>query len=105
MKSRSDINLEREFKFHHSTQIWKGVTYYCIKYGYVGTIDMYSYLKEYNILTCFHKFIDIKDYPENMRNNYIISIGIRNVDFLKLNEIYKYTPEKCNIICVDIANG
>ena len=25
LESRNDINLEREFKFPHSTQIWKGI--------------------------------------------------------------------------------
>ena len=45
----------------------------------------------------------INEYPENDRNNYALSIGIRNEDFLKLSEIYKYTPEKCNIVCIDIA--
>ena len=105
LKSRSDINLEREFKFPHSSQIWKGIPIIASNMDTVGTIDMYNSLKEYNILTCFHKFMNVNEYPDNTRNKYIISIGIRNEDFLKLNEIYKYTPEKCNIICVDIANG
>jgi len=105
LKSRSDINLEREFKFPHSTQIWKGIPIIASNMDTVGTIDMYHSLKNYNILTCFHKFMNINEYPENERNKYIISIGIRNEDFLKLNEIFKYTPDKCNIICIDIANG
>ena len=25
LESRNDINLEREFKFPHSSQIWKGI--------------------------------------------------------------------------------
>ena len=71
----------------------------------VGTIPMYKSLKQNNMLTCFHKFMNINEYPENDRNNYAVSIGIRNEDYLKLSEIYKYTPEKCNIVCIDIANG
>ena len=49
--------------------------------------------------------MNIDEYPTNDRNNYAVSIGIRTEDFLKLSEIYKYTPEKCNIVCIDIANG
>ena len=105
LESRSEINLEREFKFPHSTQIWKGVPIIASNMDTVGTVSMYQSLKEKNMLTCFHKFMNINEYPENERNNYIISIGIRTEDYLKLSEIYKYTPEKCNIVCIDIANG
>ena len=105
LESRNDINLEREFKFPHSTQIWRGVPIIASNMDTVGTIDMYQSLKNFNILTCFHKFIDINEYPDNDRNKYIISIGIRDEDFNKLELLYKKSPEKCNFICIDIANG
>ena len=105
LESRSDVNLEREFKFPHSTQIWKGIPIIASNMDTVGTIPMYESLKEKNMLTCFHKFLDVNEYPENERNKYIISIGIRDEDFKKLNDLYNLAPEKCNIICIDIANG
>ena len=105
LESRSDVNLEREFKFPHSNQVWKGIPIIASNMDTVGTIDMYNSLKKYNMLTCFHKFIDINDYPENKDNNYMISIGIRDEDFNKLESLYKKFPEKCKIICIDIANG
>ncbi len=105
LESRSQINLEREFKFPHSTQIWKGIPIIASNMDTVGTPEMYNSLKNYNMLTCFHKFIDIDDYPENERNKYMISIGIRDVDFDKLSQIYSKNPERCNIVCVDVANG
>ena len=105
LESRSQINLEREFKFPHSSQVWRGVPIIASNMDTVGTPEMYNSLKNYNMLTCFHKFMNINDYPENDRNKYMISIGIRDIDFDKLAEIYSKTPEKCNIVCVDIANG
>ena len=105
LESRSQINLEREFKFPHSTQIWKGIPIIASNMDTVGTPEMYNSLKNYNMLTCFHKFIDIDDYPDNERNKYMISIGIRDVDFDKLSQIYSKNPERCNIVCVDVANG
>ena len=42
----------------------------------VGTIDMYHSLKVFDMLTCFHKFMSIDDFPINDSNNYIVSIGI-----------------------------
>ena len=103
LKSRSDINLTREFKFPHSEQTWKGVPIIASNMDTVGTVDMYHSLKNHDMLTCFHKFLD--EYPENDRNKYIISIGIRDKDFEKLSKLYESNPDKCNLVCVDIANG
>ncbi len=105
LESRSDITIEREFKFPHSPQVWKGVPIIASNMDTVGTVKMYETLKEKNILTCFHKFLDVNEYPENDRNKYILSIGIRDEDFNKLEELYHLCPEKCNLICIDIANG
>ena len=105
LESRSDIQLEREFKFPHSSQTWKGIPIISSNMDTVGTLEMYHSLKNYNMLTCFHKFREINNNPESNKNNYIISIGIRDEDFNKLSQIYSTTPEKCNIICIDIANG
>jgi GMP reductase len=105
LESRSEINLEREFKFPHSNQSWKGIPIIASNMDTVGTKEMYNSLKNYNMLTCFHKFMDINDYPINDNNKYCISIGIREEDYLKLTRIYDETPQKCNIICVDVANG
>ena len=105
LESRSQINLERELKFPHSTQIWKGIPIIASNMDTVGTIEMYNSLKEFNMLTTFHKFIKNKNYPENDRNKYIISIGIRDEDYEKLVDLYNKSPEKCNLVCVDVANG
>ena len=105
LESRNDINLEREFKFPHSNQIWKGIPIIASNMDTVGTLDMYHSLKKYNMLTCFHKFLNINDYPDNDDNNYIVSIGIRDEDIGKLCNLYQKSPGKCNIICIDIANG
>ena len=105
LESRNDINLEREFKFPHSNQIWKGIPIIASNMDTVGTLDMYHSLRKYNMLTCFHKFLNINHYPDNDDNNYIVSIGIRDEDIGKLCNLYQKFPKKCNIICIDIANG
>jgi len=103
LTSRSEVNLEREFKFKNTNQIWKGIPLIASNMDTVGTVEMYHSLKNHNMLTCFHKFL--KDYPENDRNKYIISIGIREEDFNKLKNLYDESPDKCNLVCVDVANG
>lgn len=105
LQSRNEVDLEREFKFPYSKQIWKGIPIIASNMDTVGTIEMYHSLKKYNMLTCLHKFIDVDDYPKNNDNNYIISIGIRDEDYKKIELLYKKHPDKCKIICIDIANG
>ena len=105
LESRSDIILDREFKFPHSKQKWKGIPIIASNMDTVGTVDMYKSLNRYNILTCLHKFLDVTKYPENTKNNYIISLGIGDNEYNKLRFLYDKSPEKCNIICIDIANG
>tara|TARA_B100001248_G_C27388108_1_gene460770 strand:+ start:851 stop:1867 length:1017 start_codon:yes stop_codon:yes gene_type:complete len=103
LQSRSEVDLTREFTFKHTDQIWKGIPLIASNMDTVGTPEMYHSLKNQNILTCFHKFL--KEYPENDRNKYIVSIGIRDEDYNKLKSLYEISPEKCNIVCVDVANG
>jgi len=103
LRSRSEVSLEREFKFPNTDQIWKGVPLIASNMDTIGTVEMYHSLKNHNMLTCFHKFLE--EYPENERNKYIVSIGIRDKDFQKLESLYKISPEKCNLVCVDVANG
>lgn len=105
LESRNDVDLEREFRFPHSGQILKCVPIMASNMDTVGTIGMYESLQKYNIITCFHKFLSIEEYPENKTNNYVVSVGIRDEDFLKLQNLYDKYPDKCNIVCVDIANG
>jgi GMP reductase len=103
LKSRSEVNLIREFNFPNTNQIWKGVPILSSNMDTIGTVSMYHSLKEFNMMTCFHKFLD--EYPENDRNLYSISIGIHENDFNKLKCLYEKSPEKCNIVCIDVANG
>ena len=54
LESRSEINLEREFKFPHSNKSWKGIPIIASNMDTVGTKEMFNSLKNYNMLTCFH---------------------------------------------------
>ena len=103
--SRFDVYMKRTYKFVHSKNEWTGIPIMASNMDTVGTPEMYQSLKNYNMLTCFHKFMDINNYPPNERNRYAISIGIRDEDYDKLKKLYESYPERCNIVCVDVANG
>ena len=49
LESRSQILLEREFKFPHSSQTRKGIPIIASNMDTVGTLEMYHSLKNYNM--------------------------------------------------------
>ena len=107
LKSRNEVNLKREFKFPHSPQTLNCVPIMASNMDTVGTIEMNNTLKNYEMITCFHKFIKNVHYPNNdeNQNNYFVSIGIRDEDLQKITKLYHSDPKKCNMVCVDVANG
>jgi len=107
LKSRNEVNLKREFRFPHSPQTLNCVPIMASNMDTVGTIEMNNTLKNYEMITCFHKFIKNVHYPNNdeNQNNYFVSIGIRDEDLQKITKLYHSDPKKCNMVCVDVANG
>ena len=69
-----------------------------------GTFATYNVLKNYKIITCFHKHYNIDDYPDNLDPNYYaLSTGISDNDYTKLQSlISKLNP---HFVLVDVANG
>jgi len=107
LKSRSDVCLERTFKFKHSTIEWKGIPIMSANMDTTGTFEIYNVLSEYNIVTILHKFYNLEDYATHKTylnpNLFAVSTGISNDDFNKLIAIMEVID--CNWVCIDIANG
>ena len=56
------------------------------------------------MITCFHKHYNVDDYPlELNKERYMISTGIKDEDWTKLNKIIKKIDPK--FVCIDVANG
>lgn len=55
LKSRSDVELEREFTFKHSGLTWSGVPIIAANMDTVGTFSMAKALATFGILTAVHK--------------------------------------------------
>ena len=60
--SRSEVDLEREFTFAHSTQKWKGVPIIAANMDTTGTFEVYNVLSKHKMITCFNKFYTTQDY-------------------------------------------
>jgi len=127
LTSRSEVTLERTFKFPHSSLTWTGVPILSANMDTTGTFGVYSALCQHKMVTCLHKFYNSKsfdtvyhfnktnsetgekiitDFIPNVSldpNYFMISTGISEKDFENLVEISENV--KFNWICIDVANG
>jgi len=102
--SRSEVSLERTFKFKYSPYNWTGVPIMVSNMDTTGTIEMARVLQKYKVLTCLHKFYTEDDIPEDLdKNYYMISTGTSEADLERLDKIVK--KHEPYFICVDVANG
>jgi GMP reductase len=109
LKSRSEVELEREFTFKHSGLTWKGVPIIAANMDHTGTFAMAKSLSKHGILTAMDKFLSIESWSQFKTENpeavnyCFASAGTNQRDFEKLAAIFNVAPTQ--FICLDVANG
>lgn len=111
LKSRSQVSLERTFRFKHTDQEWTGVPVIAANMDTVGTFEMAVALAEHKMLTAVHKHYTVEQWkafldsaPEGIENHIMVSSGTSDADFEKMNQILALN-ENLRFICIDVANG
>ena len=109
LTSRSEVSLEREFRFKNSGATWKGVPIIAANMDHTGTFEMANALCTHGLLTAIDKFISVSDWQAFAKKNpcaiasSFISVGIAEEDFQKAQEVIK--TANVSMICLDVANG
>lgn len=115
LKSRSEVNLIRSFKFAHSSRELSCTPIAIANMDTVGTISMGKALLPFNAITCLHKHYS----PEELisfytnksienKNLVFYSTGTSYADIQKLTNVFNEISVSGNItpnICLDVANG
>ena len=103
--SRSEVSLERTFKFKYSPYTWTGVPIMVSNMDTTGTIEMALELQKHKVLTCLHKYYTSVELLNSRldKEYYAVSTGINDNDLLNLEEIVNNVDPK--FICIDVANG
>jgi GMP reductase len=103
--SRSEVSLERTFKFKYSPHTWRGVPIMVSNMDTTGTIEMALELQKHKVLTCLHKYYTSAELLDSGldKEYYAVSTGINDNDLLNLEEIVNNIAPK--FICIDVANG
>ena len=111
LKSRSQVDLEREFTFKNSGKKWVGIPIIAANMDTVGTFEMAEALAKEKIITAIHKHYTIEQWSEFLSHqldhiyNYMaLSTGTGKQDEEKLSKIVELHP-KIQFLCIDVANG
>ena len=106
--SRKEVDLNRKFNFRNCSQVWEGIPIVAANMDHVGTVEMANELSKFNMLTCLHKYITVKDteytLPSVPSANSAVSIGLSDDDFVRLYDLLKH-HNFITFICIDVANG
>ncbi|WP_087024908.1 GMP reductase [Thaumasiovibrio subtropicus] len=111
LKSRSQVELTRDFTFKHSGRQWSGVPIIAANMDSVGSFAMAQALARHNVITAVHKHYTVDDWANfvttsdaNTLRNVMVSTGTSEADFKKTQDIMALSDELL-FICIDIANG
>ena len=106
--SRSEVVLERQFKFKHTNKIWTGVPIFSANMDTTGTFETAITLQKHKMLTAIHKFYSIKDWEKNVENldpDFIsVTVGQSKEDLQLGQKIFSLNSD-IKYLCIDVANG
>jgi GMP reductase len=110
LTSRSDINLERTFKFYNSPRTWHGIPIVCANMSFCS-FNMAKSLASHKMIACLHKYHTVDQlyqyFIENSKNiDYtFVSIGYKKSDLKHLLELKEKLHNIQPNICIDVPNG
>ena len=105
--SRSQVELNRVFKFPHSTRELNCVPLVAANMDTTGSLAMGKTLSTLDCLTSLHKHYTsniLRAYFSSYNPYVFYSTGISESDIEKLSTVYDNLGDKPNI-CIDVANG
>ena len=113
LSSRRLVDLEREFKFRHSSTTWKGIPIIAANMDTTGTFEIAEAFKKNKMLTAIHKFYSMEEWAGAIKSKQIdgeycaVTFGVEEAE--NADDFFKYlksenlsTPK---FICLDVANG
>jgi GMP reductase len=113
LSSRKLVDLERSFKFRHSSDVWKGIPIISANMDTTGTFEIANVFKKNKMLTAIHKFYSISDWVDASKSGKLdsefcaVTFGVEETqnaeEFFKNMKSQGVKPPK--FICLDVANG
>lgn len=110
LTSRSQVELQREFVFHHSRQTYHGIPIIAANMDSTGTLEMAHALGEHQLSVALHKHYDeetLVNYFTSLqkKSTAFYSMGITQADFDKFSAVMARARNAIDYVCIDVANG
>lgn len=110
LTSRSQVDLQREFVFHHSRKTYRGIPIIAANMDSTGTMEMAAALGQHQLSVALHKHYDedsLVAYFSGLENksSSFYSMGITNADFEKFCAVMARAQNAIEYVCIDVANG
>ena len=100
LKSRSQVKLDRRFRFMHSGREWEGIPVMAANMDTVGTFAMAQALSPLKIFTAIQKHYTIPGWsaflsqaPAGIENFIAVSSGTSQIDYEKTCQIISQFPQ------------
>merc|ERR1711990_1064490 len=109
-KSKSEVELKREYKFRNSGRTYNGVPIMAANMDTTGTFEIAKCFAEHGMFVCIHKHYSIDEWKTFAKNNkgildnIAVSSGTSDADFEKIQQILDAIHD-IHTICLDVANG
>lgn len=111
LKSRSQVDLNRNFQFRNSGSSWEGVPIIAANMDTVGTFEMARSLADHQLMTALHKHYNLDEWKsffsssqDEMFSRIMVSSGTGSEDYRMLKDIMS-AESRLQFICLDVANG
>ncbi|MES2536541.1 MAG: GMP reductase [Pseudomonadota bacterium] len=114
LTSRSEVDIRREFVFHHSKKTYHGIPIIAANMDSTGTFEMALALGAHGLSAALHKH-----YPEDellaffqslksgglASSTAFYSMGISKTDYEKFTAVMARGHDLIEYVCIDVANG
>ena len=109
LRSRSEVDLIRQYKFLHSDFKWSGIPIIASNMDHTGSFNVAKVLATHEMCTAIYKFASEEDWVEelncnkSLKNLVFVTSGSSEEDFQNLEKVCRQVD--IPMICLDIANG
>ena len=114
LKSRKQVDINRQLRFKWSGQDWSGVPIIAANMDTTGTFSMFRALERYDMMTALHKFYDREQLitffngcSQGELDRVFYSLGMRDDDRAKFDAVYDALPERLRprMVCIDVPSA
>ena len=110
LTSRSEVDISRDFKFHHSGYRYHGIPIIAANMDTVGTFEMARALEPHGLAVALHKHYDDAELAAFFASlpskaTVFYSMGITKADYEKFRRVKDVAGDAIQLVCVDVANG